>query len=378
MQGKDLVIKMKYFKEYVSNSYAGTQNHFFYRPAEGEILTGRSFYKISAGGEYNYSLLFSNTIDGTLADGSESHRNLICDGYTIHSAKIGKCKQMKTGEAATDYSDVCVTDFVDVTFDGKRSKEVMPGAFFTTDPVKLYFDKGDFLCLEIEFSGEMIPYNQDSVVAACVKQNDEWVHCKQQPVVSMVGCDREVTKRVAYLGDSITQGVCTTFNGYKQWNALLSEYLGDKYAYWNLGIGYGRASDAATDSAWLYKAKQNDIIFVCFGVNDLYRENNPEKLKKDLTYIVETLKALGKTVIIQTIPPYDYEGELIDAWADVCDYIRTELSKKADLMFDVVPIIGQSDKPNMAKYGGHPNDEGCAAWADELYEKVKQLFAEKQ
>ncbi len=368
---------MKYFNKYVSNTYAGTQNHNFCNLPEGKIFEGRSFYKISVGGEYNYSLLFSNTIDGTLADGTFSHRNLICDGYTIHSAKIGKCKQMKTGPKATDFSDVCVTDFVDVTFDGKKSKEVMPGEFFSTDPVKLYFDKGDFLCLEIEFSGEMIPYNQDIVIATCVKQNGEWVHSRMLPIASMVGCDRAVEKKVAYLGDSITQGVATTFNGYKQWNAPLSERLGDKYAFWNLGIGFGRASDAATDSAWLYKVKQNDIIFVCFGVNDLYREQNPEKLKKDLTYIVDTLKSLGKTVIIQTIPPYDYEGELICAWADVCDYIKTELSKKADLLFDVVPIIGQSEHPNMAKYGGHPNDDGCAAWADALYEKVKDIFTDR-
>ncbi len=368
---------MKYFKEYVSNTYAGTQNHIFYRLPEGEIFEGRSFYKISVGGEYNYSLLFSNIIDSTFADGTISHRNLICDGYTIHSAKIGKCEQMKTGQEATDFSDVCVTDFVDITFNGKKSKEVMPGEFFSTDPVKLYFDKGDFLCLEIEFSGEMIPYNQDIVIATCVKQNSEWVHSKMLPIASMVGCDRAVENRIAYLGDSITQGVATTFNGYKQWNALLSERLGDKYAYWNLGIGYGRASDAATDSAWLYKAKQNDIIFVCFGVNDIYREASAPKLKADLTYIVDTLKNLGKTVIIQTIPPYDYPEHLVDIWTDVCTYIRDELSKKADMLFDVVPIIGQSDNPHMAKYGGHPNDDGCAAWAEDLYEKVKELFADR-
>ena len=66
---------------------------------------------------------------------------------------------------------------------------------------------------------------------------------------------------IAFLGDSITQGVGTPDNAYTHWNALISKEIGEEYSYWNLGIGYARASDASTDGAWLNKAKNNDIVF---------------------------------------------------------------------------------------------------------------------
>lgn len=70
---------MKYFEDFTSNTYAGSGNQLHFKMNENEIRTGRVFYKISVGGEYNYSILFSNIIDSTYADGSISHKNLICD-----------------------------------------------------------------------------------------------------------------------------------------------------------------------------------------------------------------------------------------------------------------------------------------------------------
>ncbi len=82
---------MDYFNRYVSNTCAGSANQLFFSTGEGEIRTGRVFYKITVGGEYAYSLLFSNIIDSTYGDGSRRHCNLICDSWQIHSARVGKC-----------------------------------------------------------------------------------------------------------------------------------------------------------------------------------------------------------------------------------------------------------------------------------------------
>jgi len=38
-----------------------------------------------------------------------------------------------------------VTDFKEVTFDGKSEKNVMPGEFFATDPIRLDFNKDEYL-----------------------------------------------------------------------------------------------------------------------------------------------------------------------------------------------------------------------------------------
>jgi len=375
---------MKYFEQYRSNSYAGSGNQYFFTMQDGEIRTGRVFYKISVSGEYNYSLLFSNILDSTYADGSVGHKNLICDSWMIHGARIGKCKTIHTKPRMSDITlsdegdcteaDITVCGLQEITFSGQKVKNVMPGEFFSSDPIKLHFHAGEYLCLEMTFSGRMIPYHEESLLPVFVKDNGAWRYCKQMPFAGMVGCDRRVKKRIAYLGDSITQGIGTPINSYLHWNAKLSALLGSDYAHWNLGIGYGRANDAASDGAWLFKAKQNDVVVVCYGVNDILKGQPEAQIRSDLTRIVEILKQAGKTVILQTVPPYDYTGEHMEMWERINIYIKTVLASKADAVFDNVPYLGKSDCPAAARFGGHPNAEGCEIWANALFEEIKHLF----
>lgn len=352
---------MKYFKEFVSNTYAGSGNQMHFTTND-EIKTGRIFYKISVGGIFNYSLVFSNIIDSTYADGEVSHANLICDSWHIYEMKIGRCKDFEP------------SDFTSLTFEGQTEKDVMPGEFYYSDPVEMEFMKDEYLCLEVIYSGNMIPYHEEAIIPSFVKDHDEWIESKYVPFASMVGCDRKVNGKIAYLGDSITQGIGTEVNSYKHWNALLSEKLGTEYSYWNLGIGYGRASDAASDGAWLYKAKQNDFVFVCFGVNDILQGQSEEQIKADLTRIIEILNKKGIKVVLQTIPPFDYKGENITKWNNINRYIKNVLSKKVYAFFDNVPYLGDKEKPHIAIYGGHPNEDGCYLWAEAFYEKIKHII----
>lgn len=372
---------MKFFEKYTSNTCAGSGNQHFFKMEKDEIRTGRVFYKIFAGGEYNYSVLFSNIIDSTFADGSVSHKNLVCDSWKIISAKIGKCKQITDEKEFCDLTvadeenknaDIIVSDFQQITFGGSITKDVMPGEFFSCDPVKCSFKAGEYLCLEITFSGTMIPYHEESMLPVFIKTENGWEYSRYMPFAGMIGCDRKTDAKIAFFGDSITQGIGPKPNSYKHWNALLADRLGDKYAYWNIGLGFGRANDGASDGAWLFKARQNDVIAVCFGVNDLNRGFSENQIKSDLTYIVETLKNEGKKVVLQTIPPFDYKPEIAEIWQNVNMYIKTKLALKADIVFDVVPVLAKDGKePHKTKFGGHPNEEGSALWADALYEKMK-------
>ena len=392
---------MQYFEKFSSNTTAGSGNQSFFNMDEGEVRTGRILYKITVSGEYDYSILFSNIIDSTYADGSKSHKNLICDSWKIHSGRIGKAVKFDSDICTHDSSDIMISDFGDVkhtclagriitesklyafdfksiTFDGKSEKSVMPGEFFTTDPIKFSFEKGEYLCLELTFSGKMIPYHEESLLPAFVKDGDNWVYSREVPFAGMIGCDRQVKTKIGFLGDSITQGIGTEVNSYDHWVANLSEKLGDDYACWNLGIGYARANDAATDGAWLYKVKQNDVVFVCLGVNDIYHHNIDkveELLKENLAIVVEVLKKEGIKVILQTVPPFNYTGKQIDVWDNINNYIKTTLKDKVDFVFDNNPYLGvsESDIYN-AKFGGHPNPEGCRVWADALYDEIKHLF----
>ncbi len=370
---------MKYFEKFVSNTYAGSGSQKFF--SSDGVNTGRLFYKISVGGEYNYSVLFNNVIDSTFANGSESHKNLICHEWRIKGIRVAKTRLCTFGQSDdmydefTDKYEIDLSDFIPLTFEGKTEKTVVPGEFFATDAVPLSFEKGEYLCLEITYEGKMIPNHPETRIPAFIKTENGWQYSTNIPFPAMIGCDRGVEKRVAYLGDSITQGIGAPINSYAHWTARVSEKIGDKYSYWNLGLGYGRASDAASDGAWLYKAKQNDVIAVCFGVNDLLQGASAEQLKQDLTTIVNILKKEGKTVLLQTVPPFNYSEAVTAKWNEVNYYIQNTLCDLVDAVFDCVPVLSlDSEHRNMAKYGGHPNSEGGAAWAEALYPTMKGIL----
>lgn len=355
---------MDFFEKYVSNTTAGSANQTVFFHGDG---VGRVFYRLFCGGKFRYSFLFSNAVDSTFADGSISWCNRPCETWTLRAAA---CAVVKTYRGP----EVPEGAWQKLTFSGESSKQVAPGEFFSSDPVEIEADAGEYLCVELSFAGQTVPCHEEILVPTFVQENGEFVPSKKMPVPQMVGCDRPVKKRVAYLGDSITQGIGTEPNSYTHWNHLVSEALGTEYAFWNLGIGYGRAADASTDGSWLYKAAQNDCIVVCFGVNDIFWYGDTEAIKGHLYNIVSLLKQRGLKVILQTTPPFNYDERTGNIWREVNRYIKEDLAQLCDGVFDVVPILGDPTHPEWAVYGGHPNAEGCRAWAQALIPAVKQVL----
>lgn len=371
-------MKKDYFEKYASNTLGGSSNQFFFDLNAEEIRTGRVFYKIFTAGEYNYSFLFSNIIDSTYADGVESWANLICGEWEILSAKVGVAQISATDKDAselilsdTESSDIHISQLRNITFERKTDKKVEVGEIFVSDPIALRFEEGEYLCLEITFSGEKIPYHEEISLPIFVKNKQGWEYSRRMPVPNMVGCDRKVRQKIAFLGDSITQGIGVRCNSYLHWNSLLAEKIGKDYAFWNLGIGYGRAIDVASGGIWLQKAMQNDVVFICLGVNDLLQGGNASQIKEAIKIIAQKIKQAGKKVILQTVPPFNYNEKTCKEWKQVNRFIKVELSKMVDFVFDVVPVLQVSEEQShLAKFGGHPNEDGCALWAEKLYKKI--------
>ncbi|MGM9652304.1 MAG: SGNH/GDSL hydrolase family protein [Eubacteriales bacterium] len=360
---------MEFFQKYTSNTSAGSGNQKVFRGDAG-MQTGRIFYRVDCGGEYEYSFLFSNIIDSTFADGRESHTNYICDSWEIRQLRAGVCPGdffggKSVAEAQQMLDRAC--RMKSLTFGGRPCKTAAPGEFFAADPVLLDAGSGDYICMEISFCGSEIPFLAECNIPAYKKCGEKWSRSSEMPFPGMLGCHRPVKKRIAFLGDSITEGLGTPVDSYAHWGALAAKALGAEYAFWNLGLGYGRASDAASDGAWLYKAKQNDAVVVCFGVNDILQGRAAEELEADLSTIVRTLRRCGVSVLIQTIPPFDYQEDRKRVWLEVNRYIKTTLAQEADAVFDVVPVLSVGgDTPERALYGGHPNETGCRRWAEAL------------
>lgn len=364
---------MKYFDSYTSNTVGASANQSYFN-SDGSARTSRVFYKITAGGEYSYSFLFSNITDTTYSDGSHSHANLVCSEWNIHSVRVGKCGG---GVFGTDFSDAnringSVAGFCPATFGGCAEKHVAPGEFFASDPVKIELSAGDYLCLELTYSGTVMPYHEESLLPIFRKDESDWIYDRQMPLPGMVGCDREVRERIVYLGDSITQGIGTAHNSYTHWNAVLAEKIGNGFSHWNLGVGFARASDSATGGAWLYKAKHCEIAVVCIGTNDLLQNLPEEQIRRDIKGTVELLLQSGVRVVLQTIPPFEYGERHIPIWQRLNEMIKTELADKVETVFDVGDAIGQPDAPYKPIYGGHPNAEGCRIWGEKLYTAMKE------
>lgn len=360
---------MKWFEDYNSNTLAGSGNQYFFSMQDNEIRKGRVYFKIFAGGIYSYSLLFSNIIDSTFADGSVSHCNLICDEWEILEAALGICG------SCNEIIAVEPENMFILSFQGHKNKRVMPGEFFTSDAVSLNTQKGDYLCVEILFKGTMIPCHEETLLPVFVLEDGKWVPSKHIPLPGMIGCNREIRGKVGFLGDSITQGIGTPINAYTHWNALIAEALDEDYSFWNLGLGYGRAQDAASGGAWLFKAKQMDVVVLCYGINDILQGRTADQIEQDLLTIVQELKKDNVKILLQTVPPFDLSGAELKTWLCLNAYIRNTLSKVADCFFDVALILTAGlECEGKSLYGGHPNEAGCAAWAQSLIPVMKEFI----
>lgn len=362
---------MKWFKTYSSNTLAASGNQMVFVAEAEQEYKGRVYFKIFAGGTYQYSLLFSNVIDSTFFEGEQSRCNKVCDEWDLLSLKIGICDYVDE-YTATEPQAVKV-----LTFNGERSKHVMPGEFFATDVFEFCAEKDKYLCVEIAYRGTLVPTHEESILPAFVYRNGEWIPSRDFPFPGMIGCDRPVQKRIGFWGDSITQGIGTPNNAYSHWSALVGEALGEEYSYWNFGLGFAKAQDAASDGAWMFKAKQMDWVVLCLGTNDIGRGRTETEIKRDLLEVVNRLKRHGVKVLIQTLPPYSFEGQDLEKWIHVNQYIRKELAKKADGFFDIAPLL--TDGPELkgkAKYCGHPNEDGCRVWAKELLPVLKKILTD--
>lgn len=359
--------KMEYFKNYVSNTLAGTSNQLYFdnTAANGAVSEGLMFYKATVGGEFEYSLLFSNTIDSTYAKGEKGVPNMELEDFEVTGVKIGV---MAGNLYATPKNAESNVTFVSTTV--SKYKHTNNVTYFETAPVKLNAAADDYIVVVVEFKGTRVPCHVEALVPTFKKENGTWMVSKDLPLANMVGIRREVKATVAYLGDSITQGIGVGQNNYTFWNAVTSKKLGNDYSYWNLGIGYARCKDIATNGSWLFKAKQADYVIVCIGTNDIGTENSDgPTLCANLEKVVDELNEAGCKVILQMVPPYTYPDAKLDVWYYANDFIKNTLSQKVVAVFDQTELLMTDEKiPNKLLYGGHPNQTGCKIWGEALYE----------
>ena len=366
---------MNIFDEYTSATVASCAQQGIFDGGY-EKKTGRLFVKLNQNASGGFKVMFQNITDGTFRRAMPTMANHIIDEWTVSDMRA--C--IYTGDISAPPEKTLQMNgesgWTDILFCGKKAKYVGPGEFFETDEFALSGRKGDYLCLEYSFCGGRMPCFEEVRLPVYVQSDGEWRFDVRMPLPSFIGIKKEKKSRIVYWGDSITQGIGPAINSYAHWTAVVSELIGEEYAHWNIGIGCGKARDAATEGAWYYKAKHGDIIFLCFGVNDVNAGFSTEEICKNLDKTVSLLKKHGCRVIVQTLPPFNYTDIKKERWEAVNEYIRTRMPGKADRVFDCVPVLGKPGEENIARYGGHPAAEGCRLWGEALYAAVSDIFTQ--
>ena len=332
-----------------------------------KTVTGRLYYKVIKSGKFNYRFLFSNIADSTFAAGEHSRANLNGGGYEILRAVAGDSE-------TADPSSLSADDLCPITFDHRNDRHVGEGEVYWSDEVELDIKEGHYLVFEWTVRGKSLSYTPDKLIPSFVMdENGVFRPGCDFPQPQLIGCDAGFEKNILFLGDSITMGCGTSVDGYRFWAAHIARGLGDTYSMWNIGLGYGRAQDAASDGIWLEKARQYDTAVVCLGVNDILQGRSAEQIKNDLAFVTDSLKNAGVSVCIFTLPAFNWEGGHRTTWDDVNRYIREDLACRADTWFDMASVSGNPENryASLDPKNGHPTDEVCAYIGQRFLEEHK-------
>ena len=359
------------FTTYVSNTVVSTGNNFYIEKAEN--ITYRAYLPVEEYGELEYKFFFTNMVDSTYAKGKDAFVGKDGGAYTVSNAVIA--------DGGTSTEDK-ITNRTPVTFGGKETKEVAADESYWSDPVTMNIPEGHYMVWEWTVSGEGIPCNKMSSLTSTVSSADgeTFEFCDEIPLPQIIGAKRDVKHTVAAIGDSITQGCQTEQMKYEFWASKISTQLGSDVAFFNCGLGWARASDAASNENWLSRVSQYDTVIVAFGTNDIVsgkyggKNSSAEEIDEYLDAIVSYLTEKGCDVILFNAPPQNFK--------ETNEGIRTALNEKIPAIaekygakfFDFSALLSTEDEPGKAVYGGHPNGEGGTVVADAFVKQFGSLF----
>lgn len=359
------------FTTYVSNTVVSTGNNFYIEKAEN--ITYRAYLPVEEYGELEYKFFFTNTVDSTYTKGKIAFVGKSGGSYTISNATVA--------DGGTGVEDK-ITNRTPITFGGKETKEVTADESYWSDPVTMNIPEGHYMVWEWTVSGEGIPCNKMSSLTSTASSADgeTFEFCDEIPLPQIIGAKRDVKHTVAAIGDSITQGCQTEQMKYEFWASKISTQLGSDVAFFNCGLGWARASDAASNENWLSRVSQYDTVIVAFGTNDIVsgkyggKKSSAEEIDEYLDAIVSYLTEKGCDVILFNAPPQDFKKTNEGIRTALNEKIPAIAEKYGAKFFDFSALLSTEDEPRKAVYGGHPNGEGGTVVADAFVKQFGSLF----
>lgn len=275
--------------KYVSGILSGTSHNTAIPQSVEGAVTYTAYMRPAAFGAARWRFCYHNAVDSTWADGSATLPDTPGTGFTVLAARA----------SAAD-GDKRVICSVPLDFSGERE--------LWSSTAELCIPSGGYLVFEwtlrIPPAPHVVPATPDSRLLT-LKDGVPTDEAVPLPDLCAILSSSKV---FGFLGDSITQGCGTEQDTFSAWSMRAGAALPDGWTPWNLGLGFGRASDAAQRGIWLRKAASCDALNVCFGVNDLLHGGTTEaSLSASLDAIVNGVYALNPAcrIILCTVPPFN-------------------------------------------------------------------------
>jgi lysophospholipase L1-like esterase len=234
--------------------------------------------------------------------------------------------------AASGAADLVAGTARRVTFHGRAAVTVKAGTSVVSDPVELSVAYGQDLAVDVFVTGGG---NAAAITGHDAAQGTQFVAAGNQAggagaaFTSYVnswfwldGVDvrpaRDVRGSIVALGDSITDGAYTTWNGNDRWTDVLAGRLGGRYGVLNQGIGGNQVLTDRTDCCGAgtsisgLKREKADVrrqtgaryLILADGINDIGYNAAADDLIAGLRTIAQRAHRSGIRVIGATITPY--------------------------------------------------------------------------
>lgn len=195
-------------------------------------------------------------------------------------------------------------------------------------------------------------------------------------------CDTARNKRIACVGDSITEGFGLNWQSYNAYPARLDSLLGDGYDVMNFGRSATTMMKTGDFPYWTAKEFTNlmgyhpDVVIIKLGTNDCKRYNwNAEKFAASYQDMIDSLRTMNPVPEIKVclpVPVFKEKWEMTDSV--IVNGVIPAIKKVAEAnSLEVIDMYSlMADRGELFFDSIHPDARGTLIMAEEIAKHIRE------